>query len=84
MNYKIETGTILKIDLGFLQGSFKLIYCGMPNDETFVLSPLKLDYGPAGFSPNVFYNSKINRIKLLDYAFEVIEVTREYIILAQI
>lgn len=79
MEYKINLGTTLKISLGFLQ-SRSLVYCGMPNEETFVVSPLKYS-GHAGFSPNIYYNSKSNRINLLDLQFEVIEVTREYIVL---
>ncbi len=79
MEYKINLGTILKISLGIFQ-SRSLVYCGMPNQETFVLAPLKYS-GHAGFSPNIYYDAKSTRIKFLDLAFDVVEVTKEYIII---
>jgi hypothetical protein len=79
MEYKIKIGTSLKISTGIFN-SRSLVYCGMPNEETFVLAPLKYS-GHAGFSPNIYYPSNSKRITFFDLAFEVKEVTRDYIIL---
>jgi hypothetical protein len=80
MEYKIYVGTLLKIKKGFMQETFKIMYCGMPNENTFVLSPF-ITQGYQGFSPNVYYNSNATIIHINDRNFEVIEVTPEYIIL---
>lgn len=79
MEYKIKIGTSLKISMGIFS-SRSLVYCGMPNEETFVLAPLKYS-GHAGFSPNIYYDSTSKRVAFFDLTFEVKEVTREYIIL---
>ena len=79
MKYKINLGTKIKFSKGIFS-SRSVVYCGMPNEETFVLAPLKYS-GHAGFSPNIYYPLKSKRIKLLDLVFEVKEVTKEYIIL---
>jgi len=81
MEYKIYVGTLLKIKKGFFKGTFNIMYCGMVNDNTFALSPFKV-HGYQGFSPNVFYNLNATIIHLLDREFEVLEVTPDYIILA--
>ena len=80
MEYKIYVGTLLKIKKGFLQGTLKIMYCGMSNEKTFVLSPF-ITHGYQGFSPNIYYNSNSTIIHILDRDFDVIEVTPEYIIL---
>ncbi len=80
MEYKIYVGTLLKIKQGFLKGSFKIMYCGMSNERTFVISPF-IAMGHQGFSPNIYYNSSSAVIHILDRDFDVIEVTPEYIIL---
>ena len=80
MEYKIHVGTIIKINKGFLQGTFKIMYCGMTNENTFVLSPY-VTQGYQGFSPNIYYNVNSTSIQVLDIQFNVIEVTTEYIIL---
>ena len=80
MEYKIYVGTLLKIKNGFLQGSFKIMYCGMSDENTFVLSPL-ITQGYQGFSPNIYYHSHSTIIQIYDRDFDVIEVTPEYIIL---
>lgn len=81
MEYKIYVGTIVKINKGFLKGTFKIMYCGMSNDTTFVLSPY-VAVGYQGFSPNIYYNVHAAFIQVLDTQFDVLEVTDEYIILA--
>ena len=80
MEYKIYVGTLLKIKKGFMQGTFKIMYCGMSNDNTFVISPF-INQGYQGFSPNIYYNSNSIIIQIYDREFDVIEVTPEYIIL---
>lgn len=81
MEYKIYTGTVIMINKGFMKGAFRLMYCGMPNENTFVLSPL-VTKGYAGFSSNIYYNINSNFIQVIDLQFDIIEVTPEYIIIA--
>ena len=80
MEYKIYVGTLLNIKKGFLQRTFKIMYCGMSNENTFVLSPF-ITKGYQGFSPNIYYNSNSTVIFIFNREFDVIEVTPEYIIL---
>ena len=81
MEYQIYVGTLLNIKNGFMQGGFKIMYCGMPNDKTFVLSPL-ITKGYQGFSPSIYYNANSTVIQIYNRDFDVIEVTPEYIIIA--
>jgi uncharacterized membrane protein len=83
MEYKIFTGTYKKIKLGkgMLAGSIKVLYCGMPNEKTFSLSPIKAE-GYQGYSPNIYYDINASTILLLNKAFGVIEVHPQYIILS--
>jgi len=80
MEYKIYVGTLVKINNGFMKGSFQIMYCGMPNDKTFVLSPF-VSKGYQGFSPNIYYNLDSPVVQIFDKAFDVIDVTDQYIIL---
>ena len=80
MEYKIYAGTLLKIKRGFTKVALKIMYCGMSNEMTFVLSPF-ITKGYQGFSPNIYYNSNSNVIHVFDKEFDVIEVTPDYIIL---
>ncbi len=80
MEYKIYVGTLIKINKGFLKGTFKIMYSGMSNENTFVLAPY-VTQGYQGFSPNIYYNANSTIIQVLDIEFDVIEVTSEYIIL---
>ncbi|MBT8234473.1 MAG: hypothetical protein KJN84_17715 [Bacteroidia bacterium] len=81
MEYKIYVGSILKIKKGFLKGEFKLLYCGMPNEQTFVLTPF-IQIGYHGFSPSIYYSTHSQIIQVHNKDFDVIKVTPEYIILA--
>ena len=81
MEYKIYVGNDLKFKKGFLKGSFKILYCGMCNEDTFVLSPL-IYSGYQGYSPNIYYSRNSPIIEIGSKEFDVIEVTTEYIILA--
>lgn len=68
----------MKLKTGFFKGSFFIVYCGMPNDETFVLAPLK-SFGYSGFSPNIYYNSKSTKINFFNEEIDIKEVTPDYI-----
>ncbi len=80
MEYKIYVGTYIKVKNGFLKGSIKIMYCGMSNESTFVVSPL-VNVGYQGFSPSIFYNKNVDIIHIYDREFDLIEVTPEYIII---
>ena len=80
MEYKIYVGTLMKIKKGFLQGTFKIMYCGMSNENTFVLAPY-VTQGYQGFSPNIYYNINSSVLHIMEVEFDVIEVTPEYLIL---
>jgi len=80
MEYKIFLGTMISIKQGFMKGPFKLMYCGMPNENTFALSPF-LAKGYQGFSPNIYYNLNSTVIQVFDKTFDVLEVAPEYVIL---
>jgi len=81
MEYKIYVGTVVKITRGFMKGSFKIMYCGLPNENTFSLSPFATK-GYQGFSPNIYYDINSSVIQVFDREFEVLEVTPQYILLA--
>ena len=80
MDYEILVGTVIEIKKGFLKGTFKIMYCGMSNENTFVLAPY-VTQGYQGFSPNIYYNADSKVIQILDVAFDVIKVTPQYIVL---
>jgi len=80
MEYKIYVGTVIGIKKGFLKGTFKIMYCGMSNDNVFVLSPF-VTKGYQGFSPNIYYNIGSTIIQVFDHSFDVLEVNPEYIVL---
>jgi len=83
MQHKIKLGNLLKVKMGFWQGEFNIMYCGMSNEDTFVLSPY-ISLGYQGFSPSIYYSSNSNRIEILGLGLDVIEVTKEYIILKEL
>lgn len=80
MEYQIYVGTVIGIKKGFMQGTFKIMYCGMTNENVFVISPF-VAKGYQGFSPNIYYNLNSTVIQVFDRVFDVLEVTPEYIIL---
>lgn len=82
MEYQIYVGTEIKISKGFMKGHIRFMYCGMSSEHIFVLSPL-LASGYQGFSPNIYYSTSSTIIQIFNKDFEVIEVTPEYIILAE-
>lgn len=80
MEYKIYTGSMLALKKGFLKGKFKFMYCGMPNESTFALSPY-IAKGYQGFSPTIYYPANSSVIHILDKVFDVIEVNADYLII---
>jgi len=80
MEIKLEVGDSVKVKKGFWKAAFDIMYCGMSNENTFVLSPHS-GAGYQGFSPNVYYNKNSLNIKLLGLDISVIEVTQDYIII---
>lgn len=80
MEYKIYTGTVMSIKKGFFQEKFRIMYCGMPNEKTFALTP-QISKGYQGFSPTIFYPINSKLIHVLKKDFDVIEVNPEYIII---
>ncbi len=80
MEYQIFTGTQIKINRGFMKSSFKLMYCGMSDENTFVIAPL-ITVGYQGFSPNIYYPKDLPVIRVDQLDFDVLEVTPDYIVL---
>jgi len=80
MEYKIYLGALISIKKGFLKGNLKIMYCGMSDKKTFTLAPFAAK-GYQGFSPNIFYPADSSVIHVFEQAFDVIEVTPDYIIL---
>lgn len=80
MEYKIYVGTVMKIKKGFMKGKFQLMYCGMSDDNTFVIAPL-FNQGYSGFSPNIYYHADSRCIRIYNRDFDVLEVTHDYIVL---
>ena len=82
MEYTIHLGTVLKIKRGMFLGAFKIMYCGMSNENTFVLAPF-MSNGNQGFSSNIYYPAQSMTIHILDKSFDVIEVTPDYLVLGE-
>jgi hypothetical protein len=84
VEYKIQTGDFAKIKRGNLQGSLNLLYSGMPNDDTFALSPevsQSLLLEGFKFVPMIFYRKGRKDISVLGDEFKVIDVTPDAITL---
>ena len=80
MEYKIYVGALIAIKKGLFKGSLKIMYCGMPNETTFTLSPFATK-GYQGFSPNIYFDKDARVIHVFEQEFDVLEVTPDYIIL---
>ncbi|MEM6965880.1 MAG: hypothetical protein AAF573_14025 [Bacteroidota bacterium] len=80
MEYKIYTGTIMSIKKGLFQAKFRIMYCGMPTETTFALTP-NITKGYQGFSPTIYYQADSKIIHILNKDFDVIEVRPDYIII---
>jgi len=60
-----------------------LVYCGMPNENTFSLSYME-NAGYQGYALNVYYPKSMNKIKIKNVKFNVVSVTPEKITIQQI
>ena len=60
-----------------------LVYCGMPNENTFSLSYMETT-GYQGYALNVYYPKSMSRIKINNLEFNVLSVTSEKITIQQI
>ena len=78
----IQVGEKKTIRPGFLSW-FGIIYCGMPNENTFSISHME-NAGNQGYALNVYYPKSMSKIKIKNIEFNVVSVTPEKITLRQI
>jgi len=78
----ISVGEKKTLKLGFMS-SMGLVYCGMPNENTFSLSYMETT-GYQGYALNIYYPKNMSRIKIKNIEFNVVSVTPEKIALQQI
>jgi len=76
--YQIITGEVKRFNVGYL--GLKILYSGMPNEQTFSLTLFTNDGGHC-YSPTIYYDIKSKLIRVLEYNFKVIRVSREGIVL---
>lgn len=84
--YHIKTGSIEVFEK---EGEYhqivkmSILYSGMPNKETFALSPITLPFigEPGKYCPVIYYPITKKEINVLEDKFAVIDVTPEEIIL---
>jgi hypothetical protein len=83
--HTIELGTMGQIDDGVFKKKIKIIYSGMPNPQTFALSPVidkdAIMLEGYKYSPVIFYPIYKKNIKVLEKNFTVLDVDQEKIIL---
>ena len=60
-----------------------LVYCGMPNENTFSLSYMETT-GYQGYALNLFYPKSMSKIKIKNVEFNVVSVTPEKITIQQV
>ncbi len=78
----ISVGEKKTLKLGFIR-SMGLVYCGMPNEDTFSLSYMETT-GYQGYALNIYYPKSMSRIKIKNIEFNVVSVTSEKITIQQI
>ena len=78
----ISVGEKKTLRLGFMR-SMGLVYCGMPNEDTFSLSYMETT-GYQGYALNIYYPKSMSKIKIKNIEFNVMSVTSEKITLQQI
>jgi len=78
----ISVGEKKILKLGFMK-SMGLVYCGMPNENTFSLSYMETA-GYQGYALNLFYPKIMSKIKIKNIEFNVLSVTPEKIIIQQV
>ena len=86
--YRIETGVGARIDKGgFFNNTIELVYSGMPNDQTFALSPIiqgvssVLQRDACVCSPTIYYRRDASEINVLRDRFKVVTVSPDEIVL---
>jgi len=67
---------------GFMKW-FGLVYCGMPNENTFSLSYME-NAGYQGYALNIYYPKSMSKIIIKNIEFNVVSVTPEKITIQQI
>ncbi len=78
----ISVGEKKTLKLGFMR-SMGLVYCGMPNENTFSLSYMETT-GYQGYALNIYYPKNMSKIKIKDIEFNVLSITPEKITIQQI
>ena len=84
IEYKIKTGSFGEIKRGNLQGTLHLLYSGMPNDDTFALSPVvtqALFLEGFKYATTIFYRKDRKQIEVIGDEFKVVDVTPDEITL---
>ena len=84
VEYKIRTGDFAEVKHGLLQGTLHVLYSGMPNNETFVLTPVvsqALFLEGFKFAVTIYYRKDGKQINVLGDDFKVVEVTPDQITL---
>ena len=75
----ISVGEKKTIRPGFLNW-FGIVYCGMPNENTFSLSYMETA-GHQGYALNVYYPKSMSKIRIKSLEFNVLNVTPERVTL---
>lgn len=78
----ISVGEKKTLKLGFMR-SMGLVYCGMPNEDTFSLSYMETT-GYQGYALNIYYPKSMSKIKIKNIEFNILSVTPEKITIQQI
>ena len=78
----ISVGEKKILKLGFMK-SMGLVYCGMPNEDTFSLSYMETA-GYQGYALNIYYPKSMSKIIIKNVEFNVVSVTPEKITIQQI
>jgi len=82
---KIKTGTIGVIKSGGLfSDGIKLLYSGMPNSQTFAISPIMREESFTdgfGFTPVIYYHIESTSISILEEEYNVVDVNKDWVVL---
>ena len=78
----ILVGEKKTLKFGFMR-SMGLVYCGMPNENTFSLSYMETT-GYQGYALNIYYPKSMSKIKIKNIEFNVVSVTPKKITIQQI
>ncbi|GEM_PF-6370791 len=84
---KIKTGTIGIIKKqGLFNRNIRLLYSGMPNNQTFAISPVYKESSVSeGFTAMViYYHIESTKINILENQYKVIDVNKDWIVLQPI